>query len=45
MKERERKRVWRRGREKERERIPSTLHAFSAELGVGIELMNCEITI
>ena len=32
-----------RGREGERERIPSRLRAVSAEPNVGLDLMNCEI--
>ena len=30
-------------RERERERIPSRLYTVSAELDMGLELMNCEI--
>ena len=32
------------GAERERERIPSRLHAFSAEPDIGLELRNGEIT-
>ena len=32
-----------RGRERGRERIPSRLHAVSAEPDAGLELTNCEI--
>ena len=32
-----------RGRERGRERIPSKLHAVSAEPDVGLDLTNCEI--
>ena len=49
MREREREREdmhkQGRGRERGRERIPSRLHAVSAELDVGLDPMNAEITI
>ena len=40
---RERKHELGRGREKERERIPSRLHAVSTEPDEGLEPTNCEI--
>ena len=40
---RERQQVRERQRERGRQRIPSSLHAVSAEPDVGLELMNLEI--
>ena len=40
--ERGRKKVSRGGAERGRERIPSRLHAVSAEPDLGLEPMNCE---
>ena len=34
---------WGRGREREKERIPSRLQAVSAEPDAGLKLTNCEI--
>ena len=41
--ERESKHEWRRDTERGRERIPTRLHAVSAEPNVGFDLMKCEI--
>ena len=43
LREKERERAWRRGREGGRERIPSRLCTVIAELDTGLELTNLEI--
>ena len=43
MREAESKREQGSGRERERERIPSSLQAASSEPDLGLELTNCEI--